>query len=89
MSAPTSMSRFLAQSAEDFIAQKNRDLANRLVGVFDRARITDVCSLTIKTEEALLNEGCTPGDLAQVREHLAWYDISFAPGEIAFEPVLL
>ena len=89
MSAPTSISRFLAQSAKDFVADKNPELANRLVAVFKNANVTDVCSLTMKTEEALLEIGCAPQDLALVREHLAWYDISFAPGKIVLGRVLV
>ena len=79
MSAPASMSKFLSQPANDFLAQKSPELAARLTGVFASAGITDVGSLVTKAEDVLLENGCTEPDMTQIREHLGYFDIRLAP----------
>ncbi len=84
MSAPASMSKFLSQPAEGFLAQKSPELAERLSSVFARVRVTDVGSLVVKTAETLLEGGCTQDDLTQIQEHLGYFDIRLAPGKFSF-----
>lgn len=84
MSAPASMSKFLSQPAEGFLAQKSPELAERLSGVFARVGITHVGSLVVKTAETLLESGCTQDDLTQIQQHLGYFDIRLAPGKVNF-----
>jgi hypothetical protein len=74
------MSKFLSQGAGDFLALKSPDLAERLTGVFTRAGVTDVGSLTIRTEDILLESGCTQPDLDSIKEHLGYFDVRLALG---------